>query len=347
MLYILFSGNGLDATGYVDLAVERNGHLPPAKDRRVDYIWGDAIQVLKEQKPDLRIINLENSITTNPHPWPDKGIHYRMHPKNVDVILSADIDCCVLSNNHILDWSMGGLLETLSTLKTAGIKYVGAGHNETEAMAPAVFDLGPKGRVLVFAGGHHSSGVFMEWKATSSRPGVNIVEVHRSSSVEQIKEVIKKYKREGDIVVFSIHWGGNWGFDIDEYHKRWAHSIIDTGLVDVIHGHSSHHVKGVEVYKQKLIIYGCGDFLNDYEGIHGHERQRGDLALMYFPQVEPSTGKLLKLVMVPTQTKYLRVNRAGESDIKWLLETMDRECRKFGGRVVRVGNELHLEFSHS
>lgn len=79
----------------------------------------------------------------------------------------------------------------------------------------------------------------------------------------------------------------------------FAHRLIDEAGVDIIHGHSSHHVKAIEVYKDKLILYGCGDFLNDYEGIGGYEEFRADLALMYFATVEPSTGKVFDLHMTP------------------------------------------------
>ena len=64
--------------------------------------------------------------------------------------------------------------------------------------------------------------------------------------------------------------------------SQLAHSLLDEAGVDVIHGHSSHHVKGIEVYKGKAILYGCGDFLTDYEGIQGYEEFRDDLVLMYF-----------------------------------------------------------------
>jgi len=76
-------------------------------------------------------------------------------------------------------------------------------------------------------------------------------------------------------VVASIHWGDNWGYEI-------AHNLIDHAGVDIIHGHSSHHAKGIEVWHGKPVIYGCGDFINDYEGIGGNEKYRSDLSLMYF-----------------------------------------------------------------
>ena len=97
-------------------------------------------------------------------------------------------------------------------------------------------------------------------------------------TVAHIKQAVQGVKRAGDIVVVSIHWGGNRGYAIPSAQTRFAHKLIDAAGVDIIHGHSSHHVKGIEICKDKPIIYGCGDFLTDYEGISGQEGYRGDLA---------------------------------------------------------------------
>ena len=102
------------------------------------YIWGDALDILDEIQPAARIVNLETSITQSDDFWPRKGIHYRMHPDNVELLKVAAIDCCVLSNNHTVDLGFRGLLETLETLRRAGIKYTGAGATAIEAAAPAV-----------------------------------------------------------------------------------------------------------------------------------------------------------------------------------------------------------------
>lgn len=340
---VLYESNGLDAYDYVYLAEKHNGPIPPAPERDVSYIWGDAIQILEDKKPDVRIINLETSVTTSNSPWPMKGIHYRMHPGNIDVIKAAKIDCCILANNHVADWGFEGLNSTLTTLKDGGIKYAGAGHDQEEVESPAIFELPSKGRVILFAAGHHSSGVPDSWHASNTHGGVNIIEIYKpKKAVSELSELVKKYKQDNDIVVLSIHWGGNWGFDIEPAFKKFAYAVIDNADIDLIYGHSSHHIKGLEVYHNKLIIYGCGDFLDDYEGITGHEHFRDDLALMYFVEINPETGKLVGLKMVPTQTKHLRVNNAPEQGIGWLHETMKRECKKLGSLVERKGNELHL-----
>ena len=130
----------------------------------------------------------------------------------------------------------------------------------------------------------------------------------------------------------SIHWGGNWGYAIPPAQRSFAHALIDAG-VDVVHGHSSHHPKGIEVYRDRLILYGCGDFLNDYEGIRGNESFRPDLALMYFPTLDAATGRLARLTLAPTQIRHFRANRAQGEDARWLAELLSREGRAFGTRV--------------
>jgi hypothetical protein len=108
----------------------------------------------------------------------------------------------------------------------------------------------------------------------------------------QVIESIKRQSRPEDIVILSVHWGGNWGYSVPEEQINFAHRLLDSGAVDAVHGHSSHHVRPLEVYRGKLIVYGAGDFLNDYEGITGAEDYRGDLTLMYFPTFDSKTGCL-------------------------------------------------------
>ncbi|HSB51783.1 MAG TPA: CapA family protein, partial [Dissulfurispiraceae bacterium] len=193
--------------------------------------------------------------------------------------------------------------------------------------------------------GSGSSGIPSAWAASENMPGVNYLKDLSEETVFHIKEKVGEVKEPGDIVVASIHWGGNWGYDIPDGHRDFAHKLIDVAGVDVIHGHSSHHVKGIEVYKAKLILYGCGDLLTDYEGIGGYEFYRGDLGLMYFATVDPMTGKLLSLHMTPTQMKRFRITRAPRADAKWLRDVLNREGRVLGTRVdLKEDDTLELKW---
>lgn len=331
------------AIGYIELAEKLHGPLP----RKVDYsyIWGDALEELIEMNPDVRIINLETAVTRSDDYWKGKGINYRMHPGNVPCITAAEIDCCVLANNHVLDWGYTGLDETLKTLRKAKVKTAGAGSHIDEAQAPAIMEVPGKGRVLVYAFGTPSSGVPRVWAASRCRAGVNYLEDYSNQTIERIANMIQQTKRQKDIVIASIHWGGNWGYQIPEEHVGFAHQLIDQAQVDVIHGHSSHHPIGFEVYKNKPIFYGCGDFINDYEGIQSHTEYRDDLGLMYFAGIDPITGKLQRMDLTPTRIKRFRVNRASRDEAEWLQHILYREGKKFGSSVkLKKDHRLLVEW---
>ncbi|MBS3770213.1 MAG: CapA family protein [Bacteroidales bacterium] len=320
-----------DARDYVRLAEQEKGSID--KPVSYDYIWGDAQEVWEQINPTFKIINLETSITAHDEPWPGKGIHYRMHPGNTKVLTEAGIDFCSLANNHIMDWGREGLLETLKNLENKGIQYAGAGKNLKDARKLAVLN-NEEQRVIVLAYGSPTSGLLQNWKATSEQSGVNLLSHLDTSSLKRIKQDVQSTKQPGDIVVFSIHWGDNWGYEIPARQRKFAHRLIDEADVDVIHGHSSHHPRGIEVYKNKLILYGAGDFINDYEGISGHNQYRDDLTLMYFPKIHPENGNLISMKIVPMQIRNLRLNHVSGKDAEWLSSMLNREGKKLGTSVV-------------
>jgi poly-gamma-glutamate synthesis protein (capsule biosynthesis protein) len=268
-----------------------------------------------------------------------------MHPRNIPCITAAKIDCCVLANNHVLDWGYAGLTETIKTLQHEGIKTAGAGDNLAQAQSPAIIEVAAKGRVLVFSFGMLSSGVPRQWGATANRAGVNLLVDLSDDAVHGIAEQVQSLHQPGDIVVVSIHWGENWGYDISGEQVRFVHQLIDNAGVDIIHGHSSHHVKAMEVYHNKPVFYGCGDFLNDYEGIAGYEQYRDDLALMYFVTMDPVNNELVNLEMVPTKVRRFQVNHAPPEDVLWLQRVLNREGKGFHNRTQIKGDQkLELQW---
>ncbi len=327
------------AVHYVKIAERSSGPIPRAVD--FAYVWGDVLQALEDAAPDARIVNLETAVTSSDDYWPDKGINYRMRPANTPCLTAAGIDCCVLANNHVIDWGYDGLRETLQSLQAAGIQTAGAGRDIAEASAPAVIDLGGQRRVSVFSMGSKSSGIGRAWAAGRRNPGVWLLPDLSMASVESIATQVSAAKHRGDIVIASIHWGGNWGYAIPAEQRYFAHALIDQAGVDLVHGHSSHHPRGIEVYRNKLILYGCGDFLNDYEGISSHEEFRGDLTLMYLPVLDPD-GRLLGMDMWPMQTYRFRLRQASPDDSRWLARVLDRESRKLGSCVVFEDGRLRL-----
>lgn len=327
----LYEENIGSALDYVALAERANGPIP--RDAGFDYVWGDALAALEAARPDLRIVNLETSVTSDGHPAP-KGINYRMSPANVPSLHAAKIDCCVLANNHVLDWGARGLLDTLTTLQRAGIYAAGAGKDARQAEVPAVCELPGRGTVAIFAFGAESSGIPVHWAARPDRPGINLLRDLSSDTIARIAEQTGSMRAPHVRLVASIHWGGNWGYDVPAEERRFAHGLIDRAGFDIVHGHSSHHPKAIEVHKGRLILYGCGDFVNDYEGIGLNMPYRDDLAVAYLARVSTGTGALLGCELLPFKIKNFRLQHPSSEDVAWLQRTLDRESNRFGTRVV-------------
>jgi len=240
------------------------------------YPWGDVFEDIV--KADARIINLETSVTTHPVKWPEKAFNYRMHPDNVKVLTEAKIEYCSLANNHTLDFCTEGMFETMKTLTASGIKWAGVGSNLEEAQKPAIFSVKDK-KIAVFSFSDH----YDFWGASNNKPGINFLDVDRytQQDMNRLQGLINSTvaAEKPDLVVASLHWGGNYCWIPSKQKQMFAHQLIDLCGVDIIHGHSSHHVQGIEIYKGKPIIYGCGDFVDDYAVT---EEYSNDLGFAYF-----------------------------------------------------------------
>ncbi len=315
---VLYESYIQDARDYVGLAEAVNGPIPAPVS--AGYIWGDALAAIARAAPDLRIVNLETSVTTSAHAWPGKGINYRMHPANVNCLTAAHIDCCALANNHVLDWGREGLDETLQVLRQAGLHTAGAGADGDEAWAPAILPLAGRARMLMFACGTSSSGIPAGWSAAPKRSGVALLPDLSDATARWLADDVTRWREAGDLILVSIHWGGNWGLDVPSAHRNFAHRLIDLGAADVVHGHSSHHPLRIEVYRGKLILYGCGDLINDYEGIGAHGSLRSDVGCLYFATLALAGAYLQQLSIVPLQLKRFRLSEADPAARSWLQQ---------------------------
>ncbi|OIK25324.1 CapA family protein [Streptomyces malaysiense] len=315
-----------DARAYVALAEAANGPVP--RPVGYDWPWGEALAALAT--PDVRVLNLETAVTADGDFAPGKAVHYRMHPANLPCLTAARPDVCVLANNHVLDFGPRGLAETLESLAAAGLRTAGAGRDAEAARRPACVPLRTGGRLLVLAYGLPSSGIPPDWAATAGRPGVALLP---AGAADDLADRLRPVRRPGDLVVASLHWGPNWGLGISRAETRLAHALIDAGA-DIVHGHSSHHPRPPEIHRDRLILYGCGDLVNDYEGIGGHDRYRDDLRLLHLALLDPGSGRLAALRLLPYRARRMRLERAGPEDTAWLRAALDRRA---GGTRVDEG----------
>ncbi|MFG1780097.1 CapA family protein [Micromonospora sp. NPDC049048] len=326
-----------DARDYVELARAVSGPMPrPAPPT---WPWGEALDLLDAVRPDARVVNLETAVTGRGGHAPAKAIHYRMHPANLACLTAARLDVCALANNHSLDFGPVGLTDTLDALAAAGIATAGAGRDAAAAWRPARVPLRAGGRLLVWSVAVPSSGVPPPWAATTGAPGVAYLPEVSVATADALAGRIAAAAGPGDRVLVSVHWGTNWGYEVPPAHVDFAHRLVDAG-VDVVHGHSSHHPRPVEVYRDRLILYGCGDLVDDYEGIGGREAYRPWLRLLWLPTLDAATGALRRLRAAPVRMRRMRLERAAPDETRWLAGLLDGFGPPFASGFVPDGDGL-------
>jgi len=304
----------------VDQYVIRNQSIGP------DKIWSDVLPLLL--KADRRLINLECVISSRGREWkPDsKAFHFRAHPRAIDFLRAARIDCVTLANNHVLDYGTDALIECLALLDRAGIKRTGAGASLMEAITPAILDM-PQGRLGVVSVTDNES----EWEAGEKKPGTHYIAYDAKGLAEpyrsRLAQVLKQLRRQADLVIVSAHVGPNWG-PPSVAMRALAHQIIDLGA-DLYWGHSNHTAQGIELYKGKAILYSAGDFIDDYAV---DPAERNDLSFLFIVELE--RGRIARIVLHPLCIEDLYVRLAKDEEVAFLQRTMQAKCASFGSRIV-------------
>lgn len=218
---------------------------------------------------DLLIGNLETTITNSLNKV-NKTFNFRTGTEHKKFIKLNKMQYMSIANNHILDYGKEGMIDTINNLDSLNIKYSGAGININDAKKPAIFNINGKIIGVLGCADHYS-----EWMASKNKHGIYYVDYN---DYQELLRHIKRIKIEHgiDLLILSIHWGSNYAKGIKNKYKKFANDVINAGI-DIIHGHSSHHVKCIDNTSKNVIIYGMGDFINDY-AIDDH--YRNDLGMI-------------------------------------------------------------------
>jgi len=218
---------------------------------RGDYksLFGDLLDDI--QNADIAITNLESPLCNTPTPIKKTGPNLIAATKSIEALKYAGFNMVTLANNHIMDQGVEGFKSTIQTCKDAGIDYIGAGMNLTEAQQFKVIDC--KGKKIAFINCCEN-----EWSTTTGdEPGAN--PLNEVSLFYQIQEA----KNQADYTILIIHGGHEtYGLPSPRMKKlyRW---FIDLG-VDAVIGHHTHCYSGREIYKGKHIVYSLGNFIFDH-----------------------------------------------------------------------------------
>ena len=288
-------------------------------ERAPEYPWGDTLALLL--RADARVCNLECAISDDGRPWSatPKEFHFRSDSKNVSTLLAAGVSLVSLANNHALDFGYEGLADTVDILDRSGIKHAGAGSSLREAEMAAILEVrGTKVGMIAFTDNEPG------WEAAPDRPGTFYVPVEfEDARAMRLHDLVSKAKTEVDIMVVSAHWGPNWGYAPPTDHVRFAHALVEAGA-DVIFGHSGHVFRGIEVYKNRPIIYCAGNFVDDY-AVDFVERNDESFAFM----LEADRDTVSGLRLYPTTIKGCQAGRARGSQGRAIAEKMQRLCARF------------------
>ena len=296
------------------------------------YPWGNVLPSLQE--PDLFLVNLETTLTAHTVPEdPAKIFHFRAAPEVAATLTAGRVDFASVANNHIRDFGIEGMNETLSVLDAAGIAHAGAGPDLASAARHALLTAGGL-RVAVVAYADYPP----EWAATPDSSGTNHTLVSTDPEhFARVEDSLAEARREADLVIFSIHWGPNMRARPPKAFRQFARRVVESGA-DVFWGHSAHVVQGVEVYKGKLILYDTGDFVDDYMV---DERLRNDLSALFLVRATPPVIDRLDLLPVRIENK--QVNLAEGADRKWIVRQLTELSEEMGTEVSEAQHGLSIQ----
>lgn len=201
---------------------------------------------------DICCLNNEFTYSDRGTPLPGKTYTFRAKPERIAVLEELGVDVVTLANNHVYDYGRDALEDTFDTLSDREISYFGAGRNLSEAMAPVILNIGDKR--VAFVGASRAEKNKMTPQATDDAPGIL-----RCYDPELFLEAIAQAKKQADFCVAVVHWGTEYSNQLEPVQPETGRAYIDAGADAVIGAHS-HCLQGIEIYKEKPIIYSLGNY---------------------------------------------------------------------------------------
>ena len=250
-----------------DLILDEPGPIAPYFD--------DCREVLKAQ--DILIGHVETPHTTRNLPSCIDIQAPPSKPEHLEPLRAVGFDVATVAGNHLYDCGPYGVIDTVEKLKKLGIQPVGGGANIAEAKKPAILE---KNRLKVGVLSYNATGPKLGW-AMSQKPGANYVSVETSyvpardmpgcpakvytflwpESLKQFQEEVSALRQQVDVVVVCLHKGNGGDHPrLDTYEQPLCYAAIDAGA-DIIFAHHHHVLKGVELYKDRPIYHGLGNFV--------------------------------------------------------------------------------------
>ncbi len=215
---------------------------------------GDVINLVGEEifsllkNSDLNIVNLECPLTDSNHKIHKNGPNLKADKNTIKGIKDLNIHVCSLANNHIKDYDVEGINDTIEVLKDNNISYLGVGNNIFEARKPLIKEINGY-KIGIYSCAEHEFSL-----ASESEGGANPIDLIN------VNNDIKYLKSNCDYLICLYHGGKELYCYPSPNLKKVCHYLIKSGADMVICQHS-HCIGSKEDYEGGVIIYGCGNFL--------------------------------------------------------------------------------------
>ncbi|MDF1536616.1 MAG: CapA family protein [bacterium] len=199
---------------------------------------------------DAVVLNLETPLTTSGNAVEGKTYTFRASPEAAAAMKAEGVQAAWLANNHILDFGVEALADTIFYMEEAGISHAGAGMDVGSAYSPALLKL--KDRIALLLG---YSNTFPEsYWARKARPGTAF------GSPKAVARGVAAADQAADgPVIASFHWGAELMTEPKDYQVELARVAVDSGASLVV-GHHPHVPQPIDVYRGAPVMYSLGNF---------------------------------------------------------------------------------------
>ena len=256
---------------------------------------------------DIFMLNNEFPYTLRGEPTPEKQFTFRAFPADVSFLNDIGTDIVTLANNHAYDYGEGSLLDSMDTLKNAGIAYAGAGHDLEEASSP-VYYVNDDVRIAIIASTQIERMPDPDTKgATADTPGV-----FRSMELDELTAAIKEAKEVSDFVIVFTHWGTEGAAEPDWSQNEQAPLIAEAGA-DLIIGAHPHVLQKIDYEGETPVFYSLGNYLFNSKTL--------DTCLAEI-NLNASDGSLLSVRFIPALQSGCKVSSFEEAEYDAALERM-------------------------
>ncbi len=203
---------------------------------------------------DLNFANLESPLSDRGTPASKRYV-FRGRPEAVEVLLDGGFNLVSLANNHILDYGVKAMADTISILDDHDIAHVGAGMDLHSARQGYISEInGVKVAVLAYTRAAPMR-YYPAWQAEEDKPGTMFY--YRK---DLVLEDLERVRQQADVVIVSVHWGNEYTHSVTQEQVNMGRLLVDNGA-DLVLGHHSHAPQGIEFYQGKPIVYGLGNFI--------------------------------------------------------------------------------------